>query len=246
MMEYARFHLLGRHVIDIPDTLSTALEPAALFLRGGFYPAESDEVPALPDGTEAGTVLLAGNVGGAMWAAFSTDGPGPDPHNPLDSWLKPHILAAAEAVGGHAILPNEGPPYVPIQDWATRADPIHRSPTGIMIHPEYGLWHVYRAAFLFAGRVEFAPRGDSPSPCESCAAKPCLTICPVDAFKPDRFDFKSCSDHVAGISGANCRTRGCMARRACPVGRQYAYPRDAQEFHTAAFLRAAQRSQNHV
>lgn len=223
------------------DTLSAALEPAGLFLRGGFYPDESDRVPALPDGSTAGSVLLAGNAGGDMWAAFSAAGPGPDPRNPLDSRLKPRILTAAAAAGGHAVLPNDGPPYVPIQDWAMRAEPVHRSPTGIMIHPEWGLWHVYRAAFLFAGQVEFAPRDDMSSPCESCAGKPCLMVCPVDAFKPDRFDFKSCADHVAGATGAACRERGCMARRACPVGREYAYPRAAQSFHTAAFLRAAQR-----
>lgn len=201
----------------------------------------SDAVPTLPDGAPAATVILAGNAGSDMWAAFSSAGPGPDPRNPLDSWLKPQILAAAQAVGGHAILPNEGPPYVPIQDWALRADPIHRSPTGIMIHPEYGLWHVYRAAFLFAEPVEFAPVEEVQSPCETCASRPCLAVCPVDAFKPDRFDFKSCSDHVADDAGAICRERGCMARRACPVGHNFTYPRDAQEFHTAAFLRAARK-----
>ena len=221
--------------------MSAALEPAGLFLRSGFYPNDADAVPALPDGAPAATVLLAGNAGGDLWAAFKSTGPGPDPRNPLDSWLKPQILAAADAVDGHAILPNEGPPFVPIQDWAIRADPIHRSPTGIMIHPEYGLWHVYRAAFLFAEWIEVSPRDDVPSPCDSCAARPCLAVCPVDAFKPDRFDFKSCADHVAGPSGTACRERGCMARRACPVGRGMTYPRDAQEFHTAAFLGAANR-----
>ena len=110
-----------------------------------------------------------------------------------------------------------------------------------MIHPEYGLWHVYRAAFLFAEKIEFAPVEKRQSPCDSCAAKPCLSVCPVDAFKPARFDFKSCSDHVAGDAGKVCRERGCMARRACPIGRDFTYPRDAQEFHTAAFLRAAKK-----
>lgn len=241
MTSYVKIHPLGRNVIDIPRKLADALKPAALFLRGGFHPDTSDAVPALPNGAPAATVLLAGNAGGAMWEKFSTAGPGPDIRNPLDSWLKPQIIAAADAVGAHAILPNDGPPYVPIQDWAMRADPIHRSPTGIMIHPEFGLWHVYRAAFLFEEWIEFPLREELPNPCLTCSGQPCLTVCPVDAFKPDRFDYKSCSDHVAGSSGVTCRERGCMARRACPVGRDYAYPRDAQEFHTAAFLRAALR-----
>ncbi len=198
-------------------------------------------MPPLPDGQAAGTVVLAGNAGADMWEAFQAARPTADTRNPLDDWLRPGILAAAANVGAHVILPNEGPPYPPVQDWGMRAEPVYRSPIGIVIHPTFGLWHVYRAAFLFAERLDPPPRAEIPSPCDTCAEKPCLKVCPADAFGPDSFDARACADHVEGPSGAPCRERGCLARRACPVGRGFTYPREAQEFHTAAFLRAVRR-----
>ena len=220
------------------DQIEHHLANIGLFCRGGFHPGPEDAVPDLPTGARTETVVLVGNAGAAMWEAFVSGADPAEGRNPLDRWLKPRIANAAQAVGAHPIFPNEGPPFVPIQDWAVRAEPVYRSPLGIMIHPEFGLWHVYRAAFCFADRLDLPPRGDRSSPCDTCATKPCLKVCPVDAFKPDRFAATDCADHVLGDSGTVCRERGCMARRACPVGQDLQYPRPAQEFHTAAFTRA--------
>jgi ferredoxin len=222
---------------DIERTVA----PAGLILRGSFHPESDDKVPSLPDGRPARTVVLVGNAGAAMWRAFAARTPTEATRNPLDDWLRPPLLAAAASVGGHAVFPNEGPPFVPIQQWGARAEPIHRSPIGIMIHPEFGLWHVYRAAILLAEPIDLPERIAAPSPCDACAKKPCLQVCPADAFLPDRFDGASCVTHVASDEGANCRERGCLARRACPVGRDYLYPREAQAFHTAAFVRSARK-----
>ena len=101
-----------------------------------------------------------------------------------------------------------------------------------MIHPQFGLWHVYRAVFLFEERLELPPRTAEDSPCDSCATKPCLKVCPADAFLPDRFDAPACVSHVDSDAGTNCRDRGCLARRA------YLYVPDQQKFHTAAMIRA--------
>ena len=48
----------------------------------------------------------------------------------------------------------------------------------------------------------------------------------------------ACVDHVAGETGGSCRERGCLARRACPVGREFAYAPEAGAFHMAAVIRA--------
>ena len=223
------------------ETVARAIAPAGLFPRGGFHPVASDQVPPLPGGAAAGTVLLIGNAGGTMWDAFQAMTPDMTRPSPLDRWLAPIIEAAAEAVGAHPIFPNQGPPFVPIQDWARRAEPVHRSPIGLMIHPRFGLWHVYRAALLFADRLDLPEREDAPSPCDTCAAKPCLRVCPADAFGPTSFDAEACLAHVESPDGGACREGGCMARRACPVGRDHLYSRPAQAFHTAAFMRAARR-----
>jgi hypothetical protein len=222
--------------------IRAAIAPAGMIVRGGFHPRAGDAVPPLPDGTSTRTVVLIGNAGGDMWRAFAAAPRDPGEKNPLDAWLRPRILGAARAAGAHAIFPNDGPPFVPIQDWAARAEPVHRSPLGIMIHPEFGLWHVYRAALCFAETLELPPREDRPSPCDSCEERPCLKVCPADAFGPTRFKFEACVSHVASEQGTPCRERGCLARRACPVGRAYVYPRPAQAFHTAAFVRAARRA----
>ena len=226
---------------SIPEAIADAIAPAGLFVRGGFHVDRDDAVPSLPDGRAAATVVLIGNAGAAMWDALQASNPDPKQRNPLDTWLKPHIESVAAAVGAHPVFPNEGPPFVAIQDWARRAEPVHRSPIGLMIHPRFGLWHVYRAALCFAEHVDLPPRDDIASPCETCAAKPCLKVCPADAFGPTSFDVEACLSHVDGAGGGACRDGGCMARRACPVGRDYLYPRPAQAFHTAAFMRAARR-----
>jgi len=219
------------------DRLNSILGDSGLFVRGGFYPGPGDGVPDLPDGGEAGTVVLIGNAGPDMWRVFEREAD-LSHRNPLDSWLRPIIDDAARAVGAHVVLPNSGPPFVPLQDWAARAEPVNRSPVGILIHPLFGLWHVYRAALLFADCLELPPRDDAASPCETCVARPCLKVCPADAFLPDRFDAPACVSHVESEAGTNCRDRGCLARRACPVGRDYLHVPDQQMFHTAALLRA--------
>ena len=225
---------------DTPlDRLEEALAPSGLFVRGGFHPAREDDVPGLPDGRAARTIVLAGNAGGEMWRRFRSDRPGNDAV--LDRWLKPRILRAATAADAHAIFPNQGPPFIPIQEWAQRCEAVHRSPLGILIHPEFGLWHIYRAAFLFPDRLELPGWSRLASPCESCEKKPCLQVCPADAFTPDRFVAQNCATHLASDDGRPCLTRGCMARRACPVGRDYVYPRDAQAFHMEAFVTAVAR-----
>jgi len=220
------------------DSIGRSLNGTGLILRGGFHPEPSDRVPILQDGRTAETVLLIGNAGGDLWRAFSDAVPGREGRNPLDNWLNPILEQLVSGLTCDLVLPNRGPDFPPIQDWAMRVEPVYRSPIGIMIHPEYGLWHVYRAALLFGERFALPPRADALSPCDSCAKRPCLSVCPADAFGPDRFNAQACVGHVVSADGTNCQERGCLARRACPVGRDYAYPREAGAFHMDAVVRA--------
>lgn len=219
------------------EKLNDLLAPSGMFVRGGFLVEEGEAIPVLPGGRPTATVLLVGNAGTAMWEAFERDGDRTLRH-PLDSWLRPRIEDAAAAVDAHPLFPNDGPPFIPVQDWAMRAEPVYRSPLGILIHPDFGLWHVYRAVLLLAEVVDLPARREAPSPCESCEKKPCLTVCPADAFLPDSFDAPACAAHVESDAGTACRDRGCLARRACPVGRDRLYGPAQQAFHTAAMLAA--------
>ncbi len=193
----------------------------------------------MSDGATAETCVLVGNAGDAMWHAFLASGE-PAGRHPLDRWLRPRIERVAAQCGADVLFPNDGPPFVPLDRWAMRADAVARSPIGILIHPEFGLWHVYRAVLLFREPMDLPPPDRRPSPCDACVRRPCLSVCPADAFRPERFDAAACVSHVAGPDGANCRGRGCLARRACPVGRKYLYPPDQQVFHTAAMVRAVE------
>lgn len=217
-------------VITFPDVREAA-RSAGLACRGGFYPKPGDGVPNLPDGRPARTLILLGNAGPAMWKAFRAAG---DPL--LDGWSHRIIADLAAALGAHALFPFERP-YLPFQRWACRAEPCFHSPLGILIHPDYGLWHGYRGALAFAGRLELPPIDGRANPCGGCPERPCLRTCPVAAFSPDGFDVGACAAHVGSPQGPDCLELGCRARRACPVGRAFRYRPAQAEFHMRSFER---------
>jgi hypothetical protein len=209
--------------------ITAALLPHGLILRGGFHPEAGE---AGLDGV--GTALLVGNAGSAMWEVFA-------PHidrapNPLDRWTRRVVDPIAEEFGARAVYPF-GEPRWPFQRWALRAETLHASPLGILIHPEYGLWHAWRAALLFAEHLDLPPRSEAPSPCESCAEKPCLSACPVGAFTGNAYDVPACAAHIARPE-ADCLAVGCHARDACPVGPDWRYGEAQTRFHMAAFARS--------
>ncbi len=221
-------------MVDRLRQLEQALAASGLLLRGGFHPEPSDGVPGDP-----GTLVLVGNAGPAMWRAFAADGDRyGDRANALDDWVRDVLTGIAGEAGATALFPFGGPPFLPFQRWAQRAEPVHPSPLGILIHPDFGLWHAYRGALAFDGRLDLPPSDDRPSPCATCADRPCLSACPVDAFGPGGYDVPACIGHVSAREGSDCMELGCRARRACPVGREYVYEPAQAAFHMAAFRSA--------
>jgi ferredoxin len=214
--------------------IASALAAPGLILRGAFHPDDGEV------GLEgAGTVLLVGNAGPAMWEVFA-------PHrdeapNPLDRWTKRTVDPIAERFGARAVYPFSTP-HPPFQRWALRAEAVYASPLGILIHPRYGLWHAYRAALLVEDRLALPPVKSAPNPCESCAGRPCLSACPVGAFRIGEYDVPACADHIRA-PGADCLAVGCHARNACPVGREWRYGQAQIGFHMQAFARALPRLQ---
>lgn len=130
-----------------------------------------------------------------------------------------------------------GPPWLPFQRWAMRAEPVTASPLGILIHPDWGLWHSYRGALAFRERLDLPAVPARASPCASCAAKPCLTACPVSAFSTEGYDVAGCRAHIATPAGADCMSGGCLARISCPVGAAHRYTGAQAAFHMRAFSR---------
>ena len=210
-----------------------------LHLRGGFNPEADDGVPPLADGRAPATLILIGNIGSGLWSAFpgsleAADG-APDP---LNRWTQRVIGGIARELGAEPLFPFGVPPYLPFQRWAMRAEAVAPSPLGILIHPDYGLWHAYRAALAFAERLALPARVERALPCDSCPDRPCLSACPVGAFSGRGYDVQACIGHIGRPAGAACMGDGCLARRACPVGRAYGYGAAQARFHMAAFLAA--------
>ncbi|WP_281684528.1 ferredoxin [Thalassobaculum salexigens] len=208
--------------------LAAELSALGLIARGGFAVRPEDGL----DGVA--TLVLVGNAGPAFWPAFAA-GRRTEP-DPLDAWVRRALEPVARRVGARVAMPDDGPPYHPFQQWAMRAEPVHPAPLGLLIHPAYGLWHAYRAALLFPTAIGLPEPPTAASPCETCVGRPCLSACPVGAFDASGYDVDACRGHAGGPDGAACRDGGCLARHACPVGRDYAYGPEQQAFHMAAFL----------
>jgi len=213
-----------------------AAEASGLVLRGGLRLDEAERTGPL---ASARTVLLLGIVGSVGWPAFAASAEATDGRaHPLDRWSRRVVTGLAQRFGATALFPFEGPPYFPFQAWGARAEPLYASPLGMFIHPRYGLWHSYRGALGFAEALDLPEREQGPSPCESCAGRPCLSACPVGAFTAAGYDVPACADWLRGGEGGACLSGGCLARRACPVGREFTQAPAQAAFHMAAFLAA--------
>lgn len=248
-------------VSDESDALSLAdvtakVNAAGLEIRGGFEPGEDDAVPLVPgsDGGERSpcAVVLLGNIGSSLWARFQASGYLDGRPDPLDDWSSDVIAALAKTWDALAVFPFEGPPFLPFLRWARRAEPVFPSRMGPLIHPEYGLWHAYRGALIFAQPVGGldAHRGSvgkllASSPCETCTDKPCLTTCPVGAVEIGHYNVPCCVDHLEAHNNGACMTQGCAARRACPTGQQYRYEAAQAQHHMRVFARNNGRDNRH-
>jgi hypothetical protein len=216
------------------DAVRQAISTVGLAFRGAFHPAPED---LTPPGT--GTLVLVGFTGRREWPAFAGSPEASDGlPDPLDRWSRRVIGGLATDMGAHALFPFGGPPFLPFQRWAMKAEPVRPSPLGILIHPDWGLWHAYRGALVFTEPLDLPPPDTRPRPCDSCAEKPCLSACPVDAFGPAGYDVPACVGHISSPAGRDCMSFGCLARRACPVGAEHRHGPIQANFHLQAFLKA--------
>jgi hypothetical protein len=224
--------------LSLNAAVAAVLVPSGLEPRGWMVP-EKSSAPLLQSGEPARTICLVGHGGGGFWPVFAAwHEMHPGIGDPLDTWSKTVINPAAAMLGGEAVFPSDQP-WHPFQQWAMAAEGLKPSPLGLLIHPEYGLWHGYRGAILFGtdSIAALEPGKAVVHPCDTCSDKPCLSACPVGAFSPAGFAVAACRTFVKTKPGQDrCMSWGCLARDACPVGRAYRYGAEQIRFHMAAFV----------
>jgi hypothetical protein len=217
------------------ETVFAAIRRTGLVPRGALSLTDDERAGELAD---IRTIVLAGMVGREGWDAFaaSPEASGGLDH-PLDRWSRRLIEALARDLGGKPLFPFGGPPFLPFQRWAQRAESVHSSPIGLLIHPYYGLWHSYRGAIGLSEALAVPEPAAASSPCESCTGRWCLKTCPVGAFSDAGYDVAACAGYLRSAAGVDCMEMGCQARRACPVGADHAYGPEQANFFMRAFLR---------
>ena len=237
----------GEGPMDASETLKAIEEALAsrhLTMRGVVRLKAGDPLwpegyPSPPQSDGTCTIVLIGHLGGAFWQTFWQEKS--DTTNPLDSWSRNILDSIARQIGATLIMPNDRP-YQPFQQWALQSNRVFRSPLGLLIDPEAGLWHAFRGALVLPGSLASpleaagSDMDQIQSPCLSCREKPCLSACPVNAFSDDApMKVDACRGHLAAQQPPNCLEIGCRARDACPVGIKYRYSPAQIAFHMAAF-----------
>jgi len=186
---------------------------------------------------------LIGNAGPDMWQKFRVSPEFCDgKSDPMNRWTQRNVIALANAVGVEAVFPFDIP-YWPFQRFAQSALGIKSSPLGLLIHPEFGLWHAFRAVVIAPEGREFLIPANGLAqkvdelihPCENCIEKPCLQACPVDAFDGVSLKRDACLGHLDAAIEPDCMSIGCRARDACPVGQPHRYSPEQIAFHMTAF-----------
>lgn len=226
-----------------PAALGAALADHGLRVLGWLTATREANLPDIAAGRPAAAVALVGHVGSDLWPSFTVSPEYRDGQaDPLDRWSRRIGGTLAAGFDARALYPFDGPPFHPFQHWAVLARKLHRSPLGILIDPEAGLWHAWRFALLLPeSPVSWVQMAGDDSPCVACSAKPCLNACPVGAPRLSGFAHEECIRHLQSADGEPCRANGCLSRRACPVASHARYLPDHARFHMQAFLAGVKR-----
>jgi epoxyqueuosine reductase len=213
--------------LPLSDIAARAAE-RHLEVLGGF---QTEGEPDLPKGTR--TMLMLGPLQPGFWAAVTASDHwgGPDP---VDRWSRAEVGRLACDLGGKALFPFGGPPWLPFYSWAIRSGSVWESPVRLLMHGTQGLWVSFRGALALREVVDLpAP---PPRPCDTCAA-PCLTACPVGALGAKGYDVPACHAFLDRPEGRDCMDGGCRVRGSCPVSQSHARLAQQSAYHMRQFHR---------
>jgi hypothetical protein len=221
------------------DEISGELSPFGLVALGALS-SDDAQLPTSPGSRQTKALLLVGVAGSEFWPIFKQSPEFMDKQDhSLDRWSQRIGDNLAEKFGADCVYPFGGPPHQPFLQWALLAESVQPSQLGMLMHPQYGLWHAYRFALLFPVPMINLPEHEPPAnTCQSCVQKPCLSTCPVGAFTKDGYDVERCYQLLQSEPASECNQSGCIARRSCPEAAAYRYAHEHARFHMAAFVEA--------
>lgn len=217
---------------SVTRRLTAALAPAGIDLVapmqvGWYNRAEPSEI-RLPEPAGPGSLALVLGNTRALWGPFlATLRRHPSRltrANPLDRHVEATLARAVADLApepsihlGHG---SQGRSYS-LQRAAAASGLVSLAPCHLVIHHEVGLWLGLRGVLVLDLPGPEAPVHTSPSPCDSCQARPCLAL----------------MAQALGASAGPPRTirhrwRPWLAMRdACPVGREHSYSEPQIKYH---------------
>ena len=181
-------------------------------------------------------MLLLGSHGSRYWHRVIPL-PEAEPH-PIDQFVIERVRQPFGQARIQILYPGDH--SLPLAELGGLAGWHHKSPLGLGIHPDHGLWYAYRAVVLVNDAdVTAALPGAAAHPCLSCDEQPCIAACPSGAVKPDGFDVTACVNYRLE-ENSSCKDQ-CLARLSCPVGKASRYDQDQITYHYRYSLSAIRR-----
>ena len=176
-------------------------------------------------------LLVFGHGGKDMWQALQQS-PFLQDNDPIDSFsidVVQNYFKQEHAECNYYLLYPGPVRYIPLQALGKLAAWHQDSPFRIGINAEYGSWFAYRVVVLADTSLKPTKAMDAPSPCLSCADKPCIPVCPVNALQAGDLSFQKCMDYRLQHDSV-CKSK-CISRLACPVAKEHRYSSEQVAYH---------------
>lgn len=177
-----------------------------------------------------GRLVITAHGGTRFWHALQQYGLHTE--HPVDHYslsLTRQFIHRCLDDAGHQMLYPQTDIFLPLTRLGDLAGWSTPSPLGLGIHPQFGLWFAYRTVFYTRAPLPVITTDPAPSPCATCAQKPCLAACPPGAVQVHHFDVFACADFRVA-PGSPCAGR-CLARLACPVAPEHRYSLPQLQYH---------------
>ena len=186
-------------------------------------------------------LLLFGHGGRRMWEAMQASGFSGE-IDPIDSFslnIVQRWLSEGYPEATFEMLYPAAERLVPLQQLGALAGWHHASPFRIGINREWGSWFAYRVALLIDVELPVSKPEVWGSPCDDCAAKPCIAACPAGAVIDENNMLSRCVEFR--LEQESACLRQCLSRLACPVAKEHRYLQEQIDYHYGQSLQTIRR-----